>query len=1096
MARCILLQDIEAVSPVLCPLDVLAQIIVSMTAVETWTRDALYDEIRAAYPFNSLTREHFDLVLAMLGGKYAETRLRELSPLVSVDALDGTVRAREGALLRLYSSGGTIPDRGYFSLRTADTKALVGELDEEFVWERSVGDSFFFGTQGWRINRIDHQSVEVVPVRTTTAMAPFWKAEERNRGFHFSRRISEAFERWTGSLGDPDLVPQLQRDYALQPEAARELIRFLSRQKEATGTELPHRHHLLVEFTSDPMGGSPGPAAAQARREGVRARNGESPRGGGDGTQDAAVPVLNRIVLHTLWGGRVNRPYALALAAAWEEKLGAPPEVIQDDDAILLIASERPGASEIVSLVTPENVERLLRKKLEGSGFFGARFRENASRALLLPKAAVNRRMPLWFARLRAKSLFAAVGKYDDFPMLVETWRTCLRDEFDMESLTRVLSELASGAIRVSEAETAAPSPFCGGLSWKQTNVFMYDDDTPRHGGRTGLRPDLIRELVFSSSLRPQIRPETAAELQEKLQRTAPGYSPRGSRELLEWVKERVLIPMDEWERLLAACQRDHGTPAAELAAELVEKIEVLRPEGESGPRAARGSTANRAVIAAREALPRIRKAMEHDDDVLSSLVSQWLRFYGPVSAEAARSAFVVDEERFRLVLQDLVDEELLIVDRLVAGVEAALICDRENLEALLRITRVRARPSFQPLDASLLPLFIAQRQGLTRRGGTPENLRDSWEKLFGVGLPARMWEEEVFPARLDGYRGAWLDSLFGGSALVWFGCGRERIGFCFREDLELFTDPHPDQGAIDGVFPGAAGKYGFWELLDNSGFSTLVLSEKLWRLAWEGSVSNDSFQTIRRGIENRFRAEDTGKERPVRTGARRLASAANRSFSRWQASRPASGYWFRLPAGSDRDALDEEELNRDKIRQLLARYGVLFREILESEIPTLRWGKLFRSLRIMELSGEVVTSRFFEGVPGLQFASAQAFGELGGKLDEDAVYWMNAADPASLCGVALESMKGLLPSRVPGTHLVFRRQARDLEFKVPAGEERIKEYLGFIRVLASRDARPMPAVHVETINGEPAAASSYKDALISFGFTEDFKRLTYRGGV
>ncbi len=1055
MAKSALDHDIEDVSPVLCPLDVLAQLMVSMAGVETWTRDGLYDAVRASFSFNSLSREHFELVLSMLCGKYAETRLRDLSPLLAFDALEGTVKAREGALMRLYSSGGTIPDRGYFSLRAADSGALIGELDEEFVWERAIGDSFFMGTQGWRIQSIDHQNVEVVPVKPGTAMAPFWKAEERNRSFHFSERLASALEGWTNRLEDPGLPSELVRDHKLSPDAAEELVRFLSSQKQATGSDLPHRHHLLAEHTADAQG----------------------------------APGTVRVILHTLWGGRINRPFSLALAAAWEEKHGYAPEMMQDDDEILLLLPDDAPGADIVSLVTPETLDRLLRKKLEGSGFFGARFRECASRALLLPKSAVNRRMPLWFTRLRAKNLFAAVSRFDDFPILIETWRTCLRDEFDMESLVMLLRELASGAIRVTDARTMAPSPFCSGMMWKQTNTAMYEDDTPRGKGGTALRGDLIRELVLSSELRPKIRAEIAAELQEKLQRTAFGYAPRGGTELLEWIKERVVIPEEEWRKLLAACQRDHSQSAEELEAALEGKLSRLPGGG----------------IVAREALPRIGKAVEQDDEALADILSQWLRFYGPVDPNLPRLVFGLDETRYKDALQDLVDEEVLIVDRLVDGSDAAQVCDRENLERLLRITRARARPAFKPLEARLLPLFAAQHQGLTRKSADAEAealpapgaelLQAALDKLFGFGLPARLWEEEVLPARFPGYRSAWLDSLFSGSALIWLGCGRERIAFCFHEDAELFTASRADQSELDGIFPGPMGKFGFWELRDHSGLSTSALTSALWRLAWSGAVSNDAFQTVRMGIENRFRAvESPDKKRRIRA-----------SFDRWRASRPAGGFWFRVKGAEERDALEAEEINRDRIRQVLQRYGVVFREMLESELPPLRWGELFRSLRLMELSGEVTTGRFFEGVPGLQFVSPQALEELKGPLDEEAVYWMNAADPASLCGSGLEALKGVLPARMPATHVVFhgarpvlvsRRQARDLEFRVPPEEVRIPDYFAFVSSLVNRDARPLSAVHVETINGEPAGASPYKGLLISFGFKEDFKRLTYRGGL
>ena len=1055
-ASCVREQDIESIEPVICPLDVLAQLIVSMTSVETWSVEELYDEIRASAPFHTLPRRHFDLVLAMLAGRYEETRLRELSPLVSVDRIEGTVLAREGARLRLATSGGTIPDRGYFSLRTADTKALLGELDEEFVWERSVGDSFILGTQAWRIQAIGHQDVEVVPVSTRSAMSPFWKAEERNRGFHLSQRIARALEDWNGRVGAPGFVDELAEAYGLEPGAAKALASFLARQKEATGADLPHRHHLLVEHARD-----------------------LAPGGGGE------TAAGYRIALHTLWGGRVNRPFSLALSAAWEERFGRRPECFQTDDTILLIDAADHGAAEILGLVRPENVERLLRKRLEGSGFFGARFRENAARALLLPRASIKRRMPLWLTRLRAKALYAAASKYDDFPLLIETWRTCLRDEFDMENLSMLLGEVSDGTIRIGEASTSTLSPFCGNIAWKQSSSLMYADDAPGGDGRTALRGDLVRELALSAQHRPRIPREVASEFQAKLQRTAEGYAPRDSREMLDWLKERVLLPQDEWDALLAACERDGGARREEIEAGIAGK----HTAGE--------------VVAARETLPRLRRCLEAgNDEELTDLIAQWLRFYGPVEPSFVGKVFGLPEQRLAAVLRDLVEEESLVVDRLIEGSEAVLACDRENLERLLRISRAaRTQAALPTLPVDRLPLFVAAQQGLVERGSTVEELKRGLETLFGLALPARLWEEEVLPARLSGYQPRGLDQLMRESGLLWFASGKRRIGFCLREDAELFLEPAAgsEQARCDAIFPGKTGKFGFWDLVRGSSTGTAALADELWRLAWKGVVSNDSFQPVRRGIATGFRAEPAVVE-----GGRR-----RRSLDRWQASRPAEGYWFRLEAGSGgKDALEEEETNRDRIRQVLRRFGVVFREILENELPLLRWSRLFRSLRLMEFSGEVVAGRFFTGIQGLQFASPAALEGLAGlagtsALDE-AVYWMSAADPASLAGVGLEGLKGSLPPRLPTTHIVFRggapvlvsrRNGLDLDFRIPADDPMIPRCLEFVRVLTEREAAPLRSVHVETVNGEPAARSPYAPAMLAFGFVADYKRLTFRGG-
>ncbi|MCB1034731.1 MAG: DEAD/DEAH box helicase, partial [Acidobacteria bacterium] len=499
VVRCVLDQDIEEVQPVECPLDVLAQVIASMVAAEPWSVDELYDFLRTSYPFHTLKRRSFDLVLAMLAGRYADSRLRELSPRVSIDRVEGMVKARDGLARLIYSSGGTIPDRGYYALRQLEGQGKLGELDEEFVWERSVGDTFTLGAQSWRIERITHNDVLVTPARSSASLAPFWRADERDRGFHLSSRIGR-FLRWAdANLREASLVEDLRRIHFLEKTAAEELVSFLREQREVTGCSLPHDGHLVVEHYTDPYGGGRRP----------------------------------QVLIHTFWGGKVNRPLAIALAQAIEETTGNPAEVLHNNDSINVVLPEEGARGvDVLGLVDVGNLEKWLRRRLERTGFFGARFRHNAARALLLPRPSFKRRMPLWLTRLRSKKLLEAVSRYEDFPVVAETWRTCLKDDFDLDSLFSRLAALKAGEIEVSEVHTTAPSPFAADLIWKQTNLYMYDDDTPDGSGASKLSGDLLRELVFSSRLRPRLSPRLVAELESKLQRLAPGYAPRPGLEL------------------------------------------------------------------------------------------------------------------------------------------------------------------------------------------------------------------------------------------------------------------------------------------------------------------------------------------------------------------------------------------------------------------------------------------------------------------------------------------------------------------------------------------------------------------------------------
>ncbi len=473
LAKAIDDKNIEPILPVECPLDVLAQILISMTGLEVWDMDELFAVLKTSFPYRNLSREQYDLVLNMLAGRYADSRIRELKPRVSIDRLDNSVQGKKGALLALYMSGGTIPDRGYFQLRHHETNARIGELDEEYVWEAKIGQISTVGTQNWKITKITHNDVFAIPVGSQQMDAPFWIAEGFNRDSHFSNQILDFLESVNDRLKEPEFLKDLESRFHLDKTAATQLSKFLIRQKELTESDLPHRHHILLENVRSGPDGSPG----------------------------------SMLVIHTLWGGQLNRPYAFALEAAWEEKFGEIPEVFPGNDAIVIQLPHRIDPEEILSFVTSANVETLLKRQLEKSGFFSARFRECAGRALLVIRNKINQRMPLWMTRLKSKKLLENIISYEDFPILLETWRTCLQDEFNLSELTRRLDEMESGVIRWSQAFTSRPSPFAAGMAWNQINQYMYQEDQGA-SNKSSLDDNWVQDLLFSPNLRPSISKE------------------------------------------------------------------------------------------------------------------------------------------------------------------------------------------------------------------------------------------------------------------------------------------------------------------------------------------------------------------------------------------------------------------------------------------------------------------------------------------------------------------------------------------------------------------------------------------------------------
>ncbi len=1071
LAQAVLDGELEPVRPVAGALDVLAQVIVAMCVVETWRVEDLYAAVRTADGYVDLPRRHFDLVLDMLSGRYASTRVRSLRPLVTLDPVDGTVRARAGVERLLYLSGGTIPDRGYFQLRIEGSGAPLGELDEEFVWERAVGDTFTLGIQSWRIERITHNDVVVVPARGQASMAPFWRADERDRSFFLSERVGRLLERIEGSIDSSDAADRLAAELPLAPAAAAELVSSLRAQRAVTGS-LPHRHRVIVEHTS----------AADA------------------GTDH------RRVVLHTLWGGRVNRPLALALTAAWQQQFGARPEVVHDDDCIAVTfpAGQRPD--DVLGLVDGAGLEEALRRALEGTGFFGARFREAAGTALLLPRAGFRRRTPLWLHRLRAKELLDAVSPAGDFPLVVEAWRTCLQDEFELEALRGVLDEVRDGVIRVHEVRTETPSPFAANVLWRETNTLMYADDSASGVRRGGLSRDLVREVATSSALRPRLSADIVARLEAKLQRTAPGWTPRDADDLGDWVRERLLIPLVEWAAMIDAMRADHGAEADDAIAGCANRVVTVAEAGDETPWAVvhiaelpriaaalgrdpralhLGPVVPLSQPAAAEALARVldrRDRADHRGADLTAVVGEWLRAYGPRPVTAVARDLRLDQRLLASALAALAEEQEVVLDLLTADAVDTEVSDRENLERALRMARSAARPVLTPLPPTSLPLFLASHQGVGVTDAGIEDLRAALEPLLGIALPTELWETEILPARVSPYHPSWLDALLAETDLEWFGTGPRRVAFTLGGERELVLEPGPGAAAeADPLFPHPLGRFGLEELVAHTGLTSAEVTTRLWAGAWRGELSTVGFETVRRGTATRFSTDDV-----ARAGADLRPRRG--TFDRWRSSRPFSAAWYRLsPIEPVDDPLDREQRNAERARLLLERYGLLFRELLDRELAALSWGGLFRSLRLLELSGEVVAGRFFEGIQGLQFASPAAVRRLLDGLPEDHVWWLNAADPASPCGLAIEGLTESLPRRVTTSHIVCHGsrvvvvsegRGRRLEIRVAPDHPALTRYLEFLKVRLARTERPASSLTIETVNGEPAATSPYRPPL------------------
>ena len=1088
-------RDVEPLRIPRAPLDVLAQSLLAMTAEREWTLDGLYETVRAFPPFERLERRLFDATVEMLAGRYAmaadsagasPARLRELEPRVYLDRATGSVKARDSARFLLLSSGGAIPDRGHYSMRVAGSGSRIGELDEEFVYERKVGDAFSLGTQSWRIVGIGPEAVEVVALGQGADFIPFWKAEGRFRSPVVSDRLLGLLDRMGGASpkgGDARkahgmdreaAAALLEHDYGFSADAARAAASFAASQ-EAVGAGLPGRHSISVEAYADP------------------ARHGEA----------------QCVVIHTLRGGAINEPLGLALAAAFEDSGLLAPDILSDDNFVLVILPLAPddrardaavtggdaSAERVMELLTHmiprSRLESLVRRRLEGSGLFGAEFRENAGRALLIPRGSPGKRNPLWVTRLRARRLFEAVRPFPDFPVTAETWRTCLVDLFDMDGLATLLDDLAASRVKMRAVRTRLPSPFAREAIWRETGEYMYRGDALGSRASSSVSDDVIAAALASSRLRPRLEAGLIEGFVRKAKRLLPGWGPQDLFELAEWVKERVLVPADELEDLLAA-----GAPglAESLASDPTVggrlRILSLGDGGES-------------VFVHEERRPEL----EADP---ASGVAEWLRREGPVRPSRIASLFGLAAASLDGLLEDLEEAGLVVVDEFRRDSTGVEVVDAGNLEILLRLARRAARPDISPRPQRDLFRLVARMQGLDeekaagdRQDGRPpargRDLGTILDALAGVSLPAALWETELLGARTRPYDPRGLDLELEGGKRSWFGTGTGCLGFCEAGELELFgAGSRPS-----AVIPAERALCDFWSIRSGLGLGTKATALAIWEEAWAGLVASEGFEPVRLGLRNRF-----GRDLPELEAAEAVPGPRGREggripralHDRWRSGAPVSGNWFSLELPAiESDALDEEELSVARVRILSRRHAVLARGILEHELPGLGWGALFPAMRRMELAGELVYGRFFEGLDGPQFMGLAAF-ELLRKADDLPglpPLWLNALDPALPSLGAGAGAGGLaIPPRLPTNRLcvfhgrvaaVLARSGAALSLAAHMGEDEARDVFIALAGLKERAGRRF---RIETVDQVAAVESPWAEALRSAGFETERRAL------
>ncbi len=933
------------------PLDVLAQQIVAIVADDEIEVDELHRLVRGAYPFADLSRLQLENVLDMLAGRYPSDEFAELRPRIVWDRTAGVIRGRTGARRLAVTNAGTIPDRGLFGVHLVNGGGRVGELDEEMVYEARQGQTFMLGASTWRIEEITRDRVIVSPAPGVPGAVPFWKGEGVGRQYELGEKIGRA-SRELVARSDATALAHLRDDYHLDPRAAQNLLTYLREQAAATGV-VPSDRTIVVERFRDEIG-------------------------------DWRVCIL------TPFGGRVHAPWGMALAARLRESIGLDVQSIWSDDGIALHLPEAdapPSTADL--LIGPDEIEELVVGEVGQTALFGARFRENAARALLIPRRRPGQRTPLWQQRLKAQNLLQVARKYGSFPIVLETYRECLQDVFDLPALKGILRGLQTRELDLVEVETASASPFASSLLFDYIATYMYEDDTPpaeRRAQALSLDRDLLRELLGQEELRELIDPDALAEVELQLL-----GDPRDPDELHDVLRRRGDLRAGEY---------DEGQAAILLAE---RRALAIRFAGEERLVAAEDAGRYRDALGAMPPGGLPEAFLAGGPDSLRQLVLRFAKGRGPFTTAEA-------DERFGLSLESLLHEleraDLLVRGELRPGGSQREWCDPEVLRRLRRASLAALRREVEPAEQASFGRFLPAWHGIGRRA----SLREALVPLQGLALPVSLWESEVLPRRVPAYQPASLDALCAAGELVWVGAGLDRVAVYFREDAPLLGAPAgaaPPESPEAEKIRGALGRSAmFWaDLLDETALEAEAALPALWELVWAGEVTNDAWTPLRAG--RRYQAARV--ERRPRRFSRTRGSGITSTQGRWS---PTSRLF---PGDPDRRALAE---------LLLERQGIVTRDGVRGEGIPGGYGAVYSELKDLETIGACRRGYFVEGLGGAQFAlpgAVERLRELRAEEEPEPLV-LAAADPAQPYGAALAWPKraGSRAARVAGAQVVL----------------------------------------------------------------------------
>jgi ATP-dependent Lhr-like helicase len=1060
-------------------LDVLAQQIVAMVSVEDREIDRLFDLVRQSYCYRELSRLLFDGVIRMLAGRYSQETFRELRATISWDRVNGILRALPGSGRLAVTSGGTIADRGYYGVYLGDGKTKVGEVDEEFVYETRNGDTFILGSSVWRVEEIDANRLTVSPAPGQPARMPFWRGEGIGRSFELGLKVG-GFRRWMeGTIDQPDCLEQLRTGYPIDSRSAWNIREYFRRQRDATGV-IPHDRLILVESFRDEIGDP-------------------------------------RLVVHSSFGRRVNGLLGLLLARRLQGLTGVEPQMLYNDDGILLRSADADTLpANLLEHTVADEARQTVLDEVLSSPLFGGQFRQNASRALLMPRTAPGKRTPLWLQRLRAGDLLQIARRYDDFPIVIETVREILHDVLDFEHFMDLLRGIEQGSIAIAHASTEIPSPFAASLLFDFIAVYMYQYDQPREDRLSqylAINREILGEIVDLDSISSLVRPEAIEAVERQLQHSARGMRARSAEELME-----ILLRIGDLtgKELRERCEGDSDAMLRTLEGD----GRVVRVDFHDGPR----------WIAAEEG--ELYRSLDSERSA-AFLIGRYLQNHGPLTSDEIGSRFGARTEQVERIARRLAESKEVVRGRFRPRQEGESEewCYKPTLEKIHRQTITLLRREITPSGPAEFASFLFRWQGVRAAGGTgpASDIARALGRLEGLPLPSEVWERDILRARVPEISSDSLTRFSSAGNGAWVGSGSGRIRYICRGNGALYLGSGLDAGLSAGPGAGTAGPevrfheparrileflktHGasfFSDIREGTKLSLEGMNNGIGDLFWKGIITNDVFAEVT-AVRRSARADlPEHYERIEIVNPRRAPARGRIMQSARKALREVPGWTGRWSLVRTRGLMGDPPTDDDRARAqaglLLERYGIVAREFHRRE-DLLPWGMIAPELTRMELRGEIRRGYFVEGLSGMQFALPSAVEELRKVRSEGhrpGVVLLNACDPANPYGPGVDIHTGeqggtpLRVTRSPSTYIAFDGGSPFLLFESSGarirslglpGREIVRKglelFVGLLRLPGT--LRPFRQIVVEYCDDLRPAESPLGAELRTLGFVRD----------